>query len=544
MNVKINTAHYICVLLVLKIEEELGIIGGIAMSQIIEDAVIQISENYLYIPIWAGACEKRVCIYSQEQQEEEQCFEFLIPIADSCDSADQYSRCDFWAEIPVKKYIGKRLILKSEMTQEFVESIRNEVKRENEREKKRPVIHFTTDHGWTNDPNGLVYADGVYHFYFQYNPFNTGWNNMSWGHAVSKDLIHWTQKESVMFPDENGTMFSGCGIKNDRGMLDLPKEALIFYYTQAGSSNEWSKGIDFTQRIAYSLDGGETLIKMDSNCIDTIEKENRDPKVFWHNETDSYIMVLWLEKNDFAIFRSKDMLKWEQSDRFTLEDAWECPDLFCLESDNGEKVWFFWSADGFYYSGNFDGYKFVTDGTRKYAYANKLPYAAQTYSGVEDRIISIPWIRMENDGRKFTGTYGIPVTLSCVNTEQGYRIVQRPVPELFEETRAISYKLGDNYKAPAETALVVKLTGRFDKEQFVINGSEVVYDPENGDLSVGTEKVQVEANAKELMFIVDDKILEVFVAGGVSLATFILENSDVSFSMNSKELEVTMFEIQ
>ena len=240
-----------------------------------------------------------------------------------------------------------------------------------------------------NDPNGLVYADGNYHLYFQHNPFDVQWENMSWGHAVSKDLLHWEQKDEVLFPDETGTMFSGSGIVNDHEMLGLPKDALIFFYTAAGNNNKWSTGKQFTQRVAYSTDGGETLHKLDKGVLEAVCKENRDPKVFWHEKSGAYIMTLWLEENDFGIFRSTDLLNWEQTDRLTLKDAWECPDLLCLKDENEDESWMFWSADGFYFWGEFDGFKFQTDGVRHMAYINKMAYAAQTYSNTGNLCMTV-----------------------------------------------------------------------------------------------------------------------------------------------------------
>ena len=160
---------------------------------------------------------------------------------------------------------------------------------------------------------------------------------MSWGHAVSRDLLHWEQKDDVLFPDETGTMFSGSGIVNDRKMLGLPEDAVIFFYTADGNNNKWSAGKQFTQRIAYST----------------------------------------------------DLLKWEQTDRLTFKEAWECPDLVCLKDEKGNETWMFWSADGFYFWGEFDGYQFQTDGVRHAAYINKIAYAAQTYSNTGNLCMTV-----------------------------------------------------------------------------------------------------------------------------------------------------------
>ncbi|MDE7206078.1 MAG: glycoside hydrolase family 32 protein, partial [Lachnospiraceae bacterium] len=230
------------------------------------ERTMKITEHYLYIPVCAGKEERKLEIFIEEEGAfRKKIHEFMVPIADT--KAEEYP-CDYFAEIPVEQYLDKQLCISMDAPKAFMNQIKNKGKQHGA-ESHKPLIHFAADAGWTNDPNGLVYADGVYHFYFQYNPFNTSWQNMSWGHAVSADLLHWEQKDTVMFPDESGTMFSGCAITNEREMLGLPKDALLFFYTAAGDANEWSKGLAFTQKIAYSLDGGKTLIKMPDPCLPT-----------------------------------------------------------------------------------------------------------------------------------------------------------------------------------------------------------------------------------------------------------------------------------
>lgn len=111
------------------------------------------------------------------------------------------------------------------------------------------MIHFAARSGWTNDPNGMIYDNGVYHLYFQYNPFGIQWNNMSWGHAVSRDLLHWEQVDSVMFPDENGTIYSGCAIRNDRGLLGLPEDALLFFIQRPAVTMSGAKDSSLRRRL-------------------------------------------------------------------------------------------------------------------------------------------------------------------------------------------------------------------------------------------------------------------------------------------------------
>lgn len=509
------------------------------------ERIIKAVEDYLYLPVSAGSQEKKLEIFLEgDGGSGEKLFELMIPVDES--GAEEYAY-DYFAELPTAAFRGGTLRLCGDLPQAFLEEVKSCGKEPAKAAGARPAIHFTAGTGWTNDPNGLIYADGVYHFYFQYNPFNTSWNNMSWGHAVSRDLLHWEQQDTVLFPDGSGTMFSGCAIAGGKGMAGLPEEALLYYYTAAGGTNEWSKGVDFTQKIAYSTDGGRTLTKLSEPCLGTVCRENRDPKVFWHEESRAYVMVLWLKEDIFGIFRSTDGMHWEQSDELRLEGAWECPDLFYLRSEEGEGCWFFWAADGFCYPGEFDGYRFRVHGVKRHAYRNKLPYAAQTYSGVQDRVISIPWLRMENDGRLFTGTYGIPVELSCKRAEDGFILIQKPVRELMEcaerlEPGSVTDEKGQIfYQASGERkALVVRVTAGEDGLRnlaWEINGSRVEYDPLEGQFVVDGNRCPVKSGCKELELIVDDRILEVFFDGGVQLGTFLLQEPKLMFGTSAAGTE-------
>lgn len=288
----------------------------------------------------------------------------------------------------------------------------------------RPFLHFTPTYGWMNDPNGLVYHDGIYEMYYQHNPKGLEWNCMTWGHARGSNLMQWEDLGDVLYPDENGTMFSGCGIRNDRELLGLQKSALIFFYTAAGDHSRESAGKPFTIRMAYSVDGGRHLVKCGEPVLESLAKENRDPKVFWHEESRAYILVLWIEKNDFGIWRSEDLEHFTLSQRLTLESGFECPDLFRLPVANlpGEERWVFWSADGFYYIGDFDGYRFHQEQKRRYAYAKgpdgTLPYAAQTWSGTEG-VLSVSWLRTKCVGMKSTGSMAVPKEFSLLHQKNG-----------------------------------------------------------------------------------------------------------------------------
>lgn len=317
----------------------------------------------------------------------------------------------------------------------------------------KPSLHFTPSYGWMNDPNGLVYHDGIYELYYQHNPRGIDWNCMTWGHARGTDLLHWEDLGDVLEPDENGLMFSGCAIRNDRGLLGLPKDALLFFYTAAGHSSRESKGKPYTIRLAYSTDGGKTLIKKDGICeageiMETLAAENRDPKVFWHEESGAYILVLWIENNDFGIWRSEDLEQFTMTQRVTLESGYECPDLFRLPvisakeggRETGEEKWVFWTAHGYYYVGSFDGYAFHQEQERRCASQMGpdvvLPYAAQTFSGPE-KVLSVSWLRTKCVGGRTTGMMSIPKEFSLIRNKDGYILRQNfpsAVMEAFAQT--------------------------------------------------------------------------------------------------------------
>lgn len=277
-----------------------------------------------------------------------------------------------------------------------------------------PNYHFAPAWGWMNDPNGLIFHDGIYEVYFQHNPYGVEWGNMTWGHARTKDLCTFEELQPVLFPDENGTMFSGCAILNHKGLLGLPKDAILYFYTAASERHESKDPKDwFTIRLAYSLDRGNTLTKTGDALFTPIAPENRDPKVFYHEATAAYLMVLYLEKNDYAILRSTDLKSFEITQRLTLPNTIECPDLFPLSDEEGKTHWVFWTAGGVYYIGDFDGYRFQSDLQPHFSTRSPLPYAAQSFAGLQ-KVLILPWLRTKCVDLKTTGVTGYPRELSLV----------------------------------------------------------------------------------------------------------------------------------
>lgn len=474
--------------------------------------IIKVKNEYLYFPINSEKEYKYLNIFWGENQ----VFEFRV-----CEGTREKNA--FFAKLDVAAFAGEELTLSGDFSEDFFKDITD-----NEPDtaiELRPQVHFTAERGWINDPNGLIYDGETYHLYFQHNPFDIKWNNMSWGHAVSTDLLHWKELGDVLYPDEDGTIFSGCGL-NDDGKLK-------FFYSAAGGDTPWSNGKGFVQKLAISDDGGRTLKVQKEPVIGTIGKDTRDPKIFWHDETKAYIMVLYLENNDFGIFRSEDLKDFTMTQRMTVKGAWECPNLLKIPVYDKKNIteyrWLFTCADGFYYWGDFDGYIFTSDFVKQDSYLNESFYAAQTYSGIEDRIVNVMWMRMPNMGERYTGLMGIPREMTAVKKDGKYLLVQHPVREFL--CRLVrTYNLTDK-----EVYMVdIDLSGCEAKQCSIeINGSDIVVS--DNLVSIGGKEYCIADNINNIRLIVDCSIVEVGINNDIIIGAFRTHGAKGSIGVNAPE---------
>lgn len=299
-------------------------------------------------------------------------------------------------------------------------------------EKNRPLLHFTARRGWVNDPNGLIFHNGEYHLFYQHNPYEREWGNMHWGHAVSRDLIHWRELPDAIRPDENGSAFSGTVVMDyantsKLGSKDNPP--MVAIYTADNPDKQ-------VQCLAFSLDNGYTWTKYAGNpVLDTKEQwdshDTRDPKVFWYEPIDEWVMVL-NEKDGHSIYNSPNLKEWTFESH--IVGFWECPELFELpiDGDPDNKIWVMYGASGTYMLGNFNGHEF-TPVTKKMAYCFGAAYAGQTYNNIpisDGRRIQFVWDRVEQPGMPFKGQMSIPTELSLRTTPDGVRLFCNPVKEL------------------------------------------------------------------------------------------------------------------
>ena len=445
---------------------------------------------------------------------------------------------DYYAAMDLRHYARCSVEIRGNVPDDMLESLHfHDTKPDNTNYPFRPRIHFAAPFGWINDPNGLVFADGIWHLYHQWNPYGTEWGNMHWGHAVSHDLFTWEHKGIVMEPDEFGTVYSGCGWQDCANAAGFGRDTLLFFYTASGGCNQWSvdAGNQHTQRLAVSTDQGETLRKS-GLILDHIKGGNRDPKVFYHPESKAYVMVLFLDDYEFAVFRSQDLIHWEESQRFSAPEMRECPDLFELQVVNepGRKKWVFWSADGYYLIGQFDGYHFLPETEVLTAYDTALPYAAQTYAGVKDRVISVAWLRTGNDRGNFRGMMSVPSELSLVKQEDGYRIRFLPVREIR------TYFSLNNVYTPEPFGVTIQPAGK----PVALKTSWLP--GKTKEITAGGKTIRVRAKSNEVLFIADHGIIEYWADDGLIYGAVEVDE-DVLFhriSLNSGISKVEMLTYQ
>ncbi|MCF0233702.1 MAG: glycoside hydrolase family 32 protein, partial [Thermoguttaceae bacterium] len=300
-----------------------------------------------------------------------------------------------------------------------------------------PQFHFSPRRGWTNDPNGLVFYNGEYHLFYQHNPYGVRWNNMTWGHAASPDLLHWTEFGDAIEPDPLGTIFSGSAAvdwKNTTGFQKDPNGLPPFVCMFTYNGPNMRAGNPASQGLAYSVDGGKTFEKFEGNpTIPHIVGGNRDPKIFWREEEKRWVVALYMDGEDYALFASPDLKKWEKICDIKNLGCSECPDMFPLALDGNEDDvrWVFWGGNGKYLVGDFDGTTFAPQTTPLDAKWGGNDYAAQSYSDAPGRRIQFSWMSGgEYPGMPFNQQFTVPRELTLASTPEGPRLRVNPVEEV------------------------------------------------------------------------------------------------------------------
>lgn len=487
--------------------------------------------RYLNLPIQNGATKRKVTLLVDGE----------VIVHNEIELAD--GGADWWAPMDVSQWSGKTLTLRVDRLPESSTALRSielsdEMKLADNlyEESGRGQFHFSPKRGWNNDPNGMVFYKGEYHLFFQHNPYGWSWGNMHWGHAVSRDLVHWKELRDELLPDEFGPMFSGSAVvdwNNTSGFGRDGNPPMVLSYTAAGDPT--------VQGLAYSNDGRQFEKYEGNPVLDEITPGNRDPKIIWHEPTQRWVMVLYVERegvHTVHFLTSPNLRDWTlasvtEGDQQGGRYLYECPDFFelAVDGDPGKKKWVLTAADSSYAIGTFDGVRFVPEQERLPGHRGRGFYAAQTFSDIPEsdgRRIQIGWWQTPTPGMPFNQSMTIPLELGLVSTGEGPRMTFAPVREL-QRLRArthtfepMSLSPDDDNPLHSIREELVEIRLEFepgDAEEVVLNVRDVmvVYFPESQTLRV--DDVTVPAPLREgkqrLTIYCDRTGVEVFASDGL-----------------------------
>ena len=440
------------------------------------------------------------------------------------------------------------------------------------REKFRPTYHHTPAYGWMNDPNGMFYKDGEWHLCYQYNPYGSLWENMTWGHSVSKDLIHWEALPNAVEPDAIGTIFSGSAVVDKNNTAGYGKDAIIVFYTSAAEAQ--------TQSMAYSTDGGRTFTKYEKNPVITSNVPDfRDPHMFWYEPTQKWIMLL-AAGQEMQIYSSPNLKDWTMESSFGREygnhdGVWECPDLMPLTvRGTGQTKWMlvcninpggpFGGNATQYFIGQFDGHQFTCESkpeVTKWMDYGKDHYATVTFDNApEGRRVAIAWMSNwqyanQVPTKQFRSANSLPRDLDLfVDGEETYCGV---VP-----SKEVDALRGPKSKSLSDACeLVVDVKGTMELVLSNTMGEQVVmtYDAQkqtfamdrtkSGDVSFSEAFPAVtvaptHGNLKQLRIFIDRSSIEAFASDGKMAMTNLVFPSEPYNSIKIKGGKATIYEIK
>ena len=434
------------------------------------------------------------------------------------------------------------------------------------REKFRPAYHHTPQYGWMNDPNGMFYKDGEWHLYYQYNPYGSLWENMTWGHSVSKDLVHWEALPLAIEADALGTIFSGSCVVDKDNTAGFGKNAVIAFYTSAGEAQ--------TQSMAYSTDGGRTFNKYGKNPVVTFNAPDfRDPKVFWYDGTNRWIMMLAVGQ-EMQIWSSANLKDWQKESSFGSEygnhgGVWECPDLLKIEDKwvlicNINPGGPFGGSATQYFVGDFDGHKFTCESmpkVTKWLDYGKDHYATVSFSNAPDgRTVVLAWMSNwqyanQVPTRQFRSANSIARDLGLF--KDGEETYVSVIPS--KETLAMR---GKKIKNPTDACeIVVDVKGSMELILSNTKGEQVVmkYDAQkqtfamnrkqSGDISF-SEAFPIETTApthgalKQLRLFIDHSSIEAFAGDGKMAMTNLVFPNEPYNTLKVKGGKATIYEIK
>lgn len=523
------------------------------------------TQKYLILPVEDTAPDVSISVMVDNVQVET----FTVRLA--------INKVDYTVPYELSKYTGKHVVLRFAMNPLERGGGRPKVKdavfcnnlalansydASNKETLWRPVYHFAPQWGWMNDPNGMVYKDGEYHLFYQYNPYGSRWGNMNWGHAISRDLVSWEHMPVAISPDGLGTIFSGSAVVDKDNTAGFGAGAIVAFYTQASARQ--------MQSIAYSTDNGRTFKKYAGNPVLTGDVADfRDPKVSWHEGTHKWILTLAVGQ-EIRFYSSPNLKDWTYESNFgegqgNHGGVWECPDLFELPvAGTSQKKWVlivninpggpFGGSATQYFVGSFDGHKFVNESPKatKWMDFGKDHYATVTWSNApQNRVIALAWMSNwqyanEVPTMQYRSSNSVPRDLRLFVKDGETYLQSAPSPELLalrkDKVMSKTFSVGKAYtidqlmsdnKGTYEITMTIRQKKQGNLSMRLMNeqGEEIEYslDMAKRELTCIRDKsgvtgfskdfitptvTQVDGGDLQLRFLVDRSSVEAFVNDG------------------------------
>ena len=485
-----------------------------SFSLFAQSRTMYISKHYLNIPV-ARASEMQIF---QIQVDGIQKREFPVQFAEHS--------ADYWIFIDVSEFRGQTITLSSASSQATLGSIYQADTIEGAdslyKERNRPQFHFTVKRGWSNDVNGPIFYKGQYHLFWQAYPFGVTWNTgyMYWGHAVSKDLIHWQEMAPALMLNRLGSPWSGSSLADHNNDGGWGKDALVLVYTAFDRKSQKQ-----VQCIAYSTDNGVTFTRYSGNPIVDSNREvgsndTRDPKVFWYEPTRHWVMVLF-EKDGMSFYTSTDLKAWTRKSHF--KGLHECPDFFELpvDGDPHHNKWILHGGSSSYFIGSFDGESFKPESPElRYAegvnaHGEDALYAAQSFAEMPDgRRVQMAWGRIQPEGLPFSQMMLFPTEFKLVTTQDGLRMHATPIAEI-ERLHGPTQTLSSLTAADANQALNNAGSGPLDvRIKVSLEKDDELAIQYQGNTIATIHSAELQNGRGSLEILIDKAVAESFVYGG------------------------------
>ncbi|HWN93688.1 MAG TPA: glycoside hydrolase family 32 protein [Methylomirabilota bacterium] len=543
---------------------------------------LTIEKRYLHFPVKNGAAKKKVEVLRDGKVERF----FDIELADG--------DADWWAFLDVSAWRGEKLTVKANTLRDDSRALES-ISQDDDavpdaggsraaardggaaappyrlyEEPLRPQLHFSARRGWLNDPNGLVFYKGEYHLFFQHNPYGWGWGNMHWGHAVSRDLVHWEERAEALYPDAMGPMFSGSAVvdwKNTSGFGKNGEPPIVLLYTAAGNPA--------VQCIAYSIDAGKTFAKYAGNpIVKQITDGNRDPKVIWHEPTQRWVMTLYVgfdemkdakktTRHTIHFLTSANLKDWKVTSQ--NDGLFECPDFFELPIDNNARntKWILTGASSEYFVGSFDGEKFTPETPKLPGHRGKGFYAAQTFSDIpasDGRRIQIGWLQVPSPGMSFNQAMTMPLVMKLISTTEGPRLTWEPVHELqtlrsgSRSAGPVTLKTGDANPLAEAQGELIELRASFEpgadsEVKFTVRGVSIVFNTAKQELTVNGHRslAPQRAGKQHIVVYADRTAFEIFASDGLTYVPMPIipkaDARDMAVSVSGAPVKFSILEV-